>query len=168
MLPMFQRELVEKKGWLTDTEMTDLFSIGQCLPGIIAANTAVFVGHKHKGALGGIAAALGVAVPSVIIIMIIAAFLTGYAHIPAVQSAFVGLRICVSVLIINAAIKLLKHALVDLPAIIIFLAVFALSMFTGLHVAILVAAAGICGIVLSSLRKDTSSDKNNPGEDNQK
>ena len=163
MLPMFQRELVEKKNWLSESELTDVFSISQCLPGIIAANTAIFVGHKHKGALGGIAAALGVAFPSVVVIMLIAAFLSNFADIPAVQKAFVGLRVCVSVLIINAVIKLRKNALVDLPSIIIFLTVFILSVLTGLHIALLVAGAGVCGVVISSLRKRTSDNIDPPG-----
>ena len=163
MLPMFQRELIEKRHLLTESELTDLFSISQCLPGIIAVNTAAFVGYKHKGVPGGIIAAIGVILPSIVVIMLIAAFLTNFADIPAVQKAFTGLRVCVSVLIINAAIKLRKHAIVDLPTIIIFLAVFILSVFTGLHVALLVAAAGICGIVISSLRKKASTGGNPPG-----
>jgi len=164
MLPMFQRELVEKNNWLTEEEMTDLFSIGQCLPGIIAVNTAVFVGHKHKGALGGAIAALGVVVPSIVVIMLIAAFLANFADIPAVQRAFIGLRVCVSVLIINAVVKLRKHAIVDLPSILIFITVFLLSMFTSLHVAILVVASGFCGIVISSLRKGASDEDGPPDE----
>ena len=153
MLPMFQRELVEKRKWLTEAEMTDLFSISQCLPGIIAANTAVFVGHKQKGILGGVMAAVGVALPSVAIILIIAAFLTNFADYPIVQSAFVGLRVCVSVLIINAVIKLRKNAVIDVPTFIIFLIVFLLASFTSLHIAILIALAGASGIVISTLRK---------------
>jgi chromate transporter len=152
MLPMFQRELVEKKQWLTESEMTDLFSVSQCLPGIIAVNTAVFVGYKQKSVPGGIAAALGVAFPSVVVIMLIAAFLSNFADIPIVQSAFTGLRVCVSVLIINTVFKLRKHAIIDLPALAVFLAVFLVSVFTSLHVAILIAGAGICGLVISTLR----------------
>jgi chromate transporter len=165
MLPMFQRELVEKKRWLTEGEMTDLFSISQCLPGIIAANTAIFVGHKHKGTLGGIAAALGVAMPSVVVIMVIAAFLSDLTHIPAVQNAFVGLRVCVSVLIINAVFRLRKHSLIDLSSILVFLVVFALSIFTSLHVAILVAAAGLFGIATASIRKKMPPDDTPPQDD---
>ena len=153
MLPMFQRELVEKNGWVTEEEITDFFSICQCLPGIIAANTAVFVGYKHKGVLGGIVAALGVATPSIVVILIIAAFLTYFADIPTVQRAFVGIRVCVSVLIVNAVIKLRKHSIVDLPSVLIFLVVFLLSVLTNLHIALLVAAAGVSGIVISSIRK---------------
>ena len=156
MLPMFQRVLVEKNEWLTEEEMTDLFSIGQCLPGIIAANTAIFVGYKHKGVLGGIVAALGVALPSVVVIMVIAAFLNNFADIPVIQKAFTGLRVCVSVLIINAVIRLRKHAIVDLPAALIFSAVFVLSVFMLLPVAVIVALAGACGIGISLLRNRTT------------
>jgi len=158
MLPMLQKELVEKRKWITESEVTDLFSIAQCLPGIIAVNTAVFVGHKQKGALGGVMAAIGVALPSVLIVLVIAAFLTRFADNPMVQSAFVGLRVCVSVLIINAVIKLRKNAIVDVPTVIIFLVVFLLASFTSLHIAILIALAGLCGVVVSTLKKKPPAD----------
>ena len=152
MLPMFKRELVEKRGWLTEDEVTDLFSVSQCLPGIIAANTAVFVGHRQKGTLGGIAAVLGVAFPSVAVIMLIAAFLSNFADIPVVQKAFAGLRVCVSVLILNAVFKMRKHSVIDFPSAFIFAAVFVVSVLTSLHVAIIVAAAGICGFTISAFK----------------
>jgi len=153
MLPMFQRELVEKNKWLTNEEVTDFFSISQCLPGIIAANTAIFAGYKHKGILGGIVAALGVALPSVIVILIIAAFISNFSDIPVVQKAFAGLRVCVSVLIINAVFKLRKNSIVDIPAAVIFLIVFLLAVYMIFPVAILIVAAGICGILISTFRK---------------
>ena len=153
MLPMFQRELVEKRQWLTDMEMTDFFSVAQCLPGIIAGNTAVFVGHRQKGIPGGIAAALGVAFPSLVIMLVIAALLSNFVDIPAVQSAFAGVRVCVSVLILNTVVKLWKQAIVDKVAIVIFLAVFFIAVFTNLPVAILIVASGLTGIAISTLRK---------------
>ena len=153
MLPMFQRELVEKNKWMTEDELTDIFSISQCLPGIIAANTAVFVGYKHKGILGGIVSALGVALPSIIIILIIATFLTNIVDIPIVQKAFIGLRVCVSILIINAVLRLRKNSIIDLPSVLIFLAVFLLAIFKVLPVAALVAIAGVFGIAISLVRK---------------
>jgi len=153
MLPMFQRELIDKNKWLTLEELTDIFSISQCLPGIIAANTAIFVGYKQKGILGGIVSALGVALPSIIVILVIASFLTNFVDIPIVQKAFTGLRVCVSVLIINAVLKLRKNSIVDLTAAAIFLAVFLLAVFKLLPVAVLVAAAGVFGIAISVLRK---------------
>jgi len=163
MLPMFQRELVEKNKWLTIEEMTDLFSISQCLPGIIAANTAIFVGYKHKGIPGGIVAAFGVVLPSLIVIMIIAAFISNFADYPVAQKAFFGLRVCVSVFIINAVFKLRKYALLDLPAVLIFIAVFLLSLFTPLPVAALVASAGVCGIIISLIRNRHTSGDAPPG-----
>ena len=153
MLPMFQRELVDKNKWLTYEELTDIFSVSQCLPGIIAANTAVFVGYKQKGVLGGIVSALGVALPSIIVILIIASFLTNFVDIPIVQKAFTGLRVCVSVLIINAVLKLRKNSIVDIPAALIFIAVFLLAVYKVLPVALLVAIAGVFGIAISMLRK---------------
>ena len=165
MLPMFQRVLAEKNEWLTDEEITDLFSISQCLPGIIAVNTAVFVGYKQKRVPGSIVAALGVVLPSVVIIMLIAAFLTNFADIPAVQSAFTGLRVCVSVLIINAVLRLRKHSIVDLPAALIFSAVFIVSAYMLLPVAAIVAIAGACGIAVSLLKKKYSAANDNDSKE---
>jgi chromate transporter len=156
MLPLFRRELVEKKKWLSEEEMTDLFSISQCLPGIIAVNTAVFVGHKQKKTFGSIAAAIGVILPSVIIILIIAAFLTNFIDIPMVQRAFAGLRVCVSVMIINAVFKLKKHSVIDIPSVLIFSFVFVFSIYVLLPVAALVALAGVFGISITLLRKKYS------------
>jgi len=153
MLPMFKRELVEKNGWLSDNEMTDIFSVGQCLPGVIAINTSVFVGYRQKGVPGSIVAALGVSFPSVVIILIIAAFISNFADIPVVQSAFAGIRVCVSVLILNTVIKLWKQAIADKLAIVIFSVVFLISVFTNVQVAILVVAAGAAGIAISALRR---------------
>ena len=164
MLPMFQRVLVEKNEWLTEEEMTDLFSISQCLPGIIAANTAVFVGYKHRGVLGGIVAAFGVALPSVVVILVIAAFLSNFADIPVVQKAFAGLRVCVSVLIINAVLRLRKHSIVDLPAALIFSVVFILSVYMLLPIAAIVAIAGACGIAISLLRNRATPKSGNSSE----
>ena len=95
MLPILQREVVEKKGWATDEELTDYYAIGQCTPGIIAVNTTTFIGHKFKGKLGGVFATLGVIFPSVIIITLIAAFLANFADYPMVQHALGGINACV-------------------------------------------------------------------------
>ena len=86
MLPILQRELVEARHWVTEEELTDYFAIGQCTPGIIAVNTATFVGHKRKGIPGGIVATLGVVFPSLIIIIILAGLITTFADLPIVQN----------------------------------------------------------------------------------
>ena len=82
MLPILQKEVVQKKKWASDEEIMDYFAIGQCTPGIIAVNTATFIGYKVKGVVGAIVSTLGVVCPSVIIITLIAACLTNFQDIP--------------------------------------------------------------------------------------
>lgn len=151
MLPALQREVVEKRGWATEEEVMDWYAIGQCTPGVIAVNTATFVGQKQKGVLGGIAATLGVVFPSLVIITIIAAFIRNFAELPAVQNAFAGIRACVCVLILNAVVKLWKKSVVDWKAFLIFAVVFLGSVFLDLSPVLYVLAAALAGIVIKSL-----------------
>ena len=145
MLPILQREVVENKGWATDEELTDYFAIGQCTPGVIAVNTATFIGSKEKGSLGAAIATLGVICPSIIIILIIAAILTNFASLPAVGYAFNGIRVAVAVLILNAVIKLIKSNLKQPVSILICVLAFAASLFS-LSPVIIVLSAGAVGI----------------------
>src|SRR5574344_1761003 len=108
MLPILQREVVETKGWATEEELADYFAIGQCTPGVIAVNTATFIGQKYKGIWGGIMATLGVVFPSLVIITVLAGIITSFSHLAWVQHAFAGIRVCVCVLIFNAVLKLWK------------------------------------------------------------
>ena len=153
MLPILQRDIVEKNNWATEDELMDYFAIGQCTPGIIAVNTATFVGYKHRGILGGIVATLGVIAPSILIISIIAAFISNFSELLIVQYAFNGIRICVCVLIFNAVIKLSKSALIDKWALAIFLIVFALSFFFDVSAALLIVISGILGYSIKRMRK---------------
>ena len=148
MLPILQREVVENKGWATDEELTDYFAIGQCTPGVIAVNTATFIGRRQKGVLGGVAATLGVVFPSLIIISILAGLIANFAHLTWVQHAFAGIRVCVCVLIFNAVVKLWKSAVKDAWGLVIFLAVLGVSLFTGVSPVICVLAAAVFGIAV--------------------
>lgn len=127
MLPILQREIVEKRGWATEEELTDYFAIGQCTPGVIAVNTATFIGHKKRGIIGGIATTLGVVFPSLVIISLIAAFLTNFADIPFVQNALAGVNACVVALIASSVLKLGKSTLKNSPSLCIFVAVVTLA-----------------------------------------
>ena len=151
MLPMLQREIVESKAWCTEEELTDYYAIGQCTPGIIAVNTATFVGQKRAGIVGGIAATLGMVFPSLVIIVAIAALLSNFAEIPAVQNAFAGIRVCVCVLIINAVVKLWKKTVIDPRTLVIFLVVFAGAVFTALSPVVFVLLAAAAGLLLKGL-----------------
>ena len=156
MLPILQREVVDKRQWATQEELMDYFAIGQCTPGIIAVNTATFIGYKRKGVVGGIFATLGVVAPSIVIITIIAAFIQGFQHIEAVQWAFEGVRAAVVALILSAVIKLGKKSLVDVATVAIFLVVAVLSVVTDLSPAIFVVAAGVCGLLLKGGKRDAA------------
>ena len=152
MLPILQRDIVEKHGWVNDEEVMDYYAMAQCLPGIIMVNTSVFIGRHRKGTAGGIVAGLASALPSLVIITVIAMFLTAFAEYPIVQNAFAGIRACVVVLIVNAVVKLWKSAMVDWKSIvIIFLPVFVLSAFVEASPILLVVAAAAAGILITVL-----------------
>ena len=155
MLPILQREVVEKKNWATEEELTDYF-------------TATFIGQKYAGNLGGTIATLGVVFPSLIIITSIAAVLTNFAEIPVVQHALAGINAAVVALIAVSVIKLGKSTLKNAPAVCIFLAVLVLSelgRFLGLPAdtpagqvldvlaspVTLVVLAGVTGVLLAQL-----------------
>ena len=153
MLPILQREVVEKRKWVTNEEIMDYYAIGQCTPGIIAVNTATFIGQKCAGNIGGIVATLGVVFPSLIIITLIAAFLQNFADLAIVKNAFAGIRICVSVLIINAVIKLWKSSVIDIATTIIFFVIFIAAIFTDLSPIVFVLFDGIAGVILKWRKK---------------
>ncbi len=148
MLPMFQKELVEKRKWETEETLMDYYAIAQCTPGVIAVNTATLVGYKAKGTIGGIVATLGVVFPSFVIITIIAAVLTNFAELPVVQNAFIGIRACVCALILDAIIKLGKKAIKDIPTVVIAVVVFAITCFFNISPIVLVVIAAIAGLLL--------------------
>ncbi|WP_343346874.1 chromate transporter [Terrisporobacter petrolearius] len=151
MLPILQREIVEKNDWATDEELMDYYAIGQCTPGVIAVNTATFIGQKKKGIVGGIVATLGVVMPSLIIIIAIAAFISNFSDLAIVKNAFAGVRVCVCVLIFNAVVKLLKTSVVDKSTLIIFAGVFLGSVFTDLSPILFVVITAIAGIIVKNM-----------------
>ena len=168
MLPILQREVVEKKGWATDEELTDYFAIGQCTPGVIAVNTATFIGQKLKGVAAGITATLGVVFPSLVIITVLAAFIQNFAHLPAVIHAFAGVRACICALILSSVIKLGKTSLKDLSAVVIYAVILALAVAGNfitfpatvwgsalnflLSPVVLVVIAGVAGLCVKSVK----------------
>ncbi len=153
MLPILRREVVENHGWCTDEELADYYAIGQCTPGIIAVNTATFIGYKLAGIPGGVFATYSLTLPSFIIILIIAAVLQNFAELPVVQNAFAGIRVAVVALIVNAVIKLLKSAVVDKTTLVIFLLVAILATVFSVSPVIFVLAAGLAGVLLKTWKE---------------
>lgn len=155
MLPMLRKEVVERYGWATDEEMLDYFAIGQSTPGIIAINTATFIGYRKAGVLGAIASTLGMVLPSWIIIIAIAAFFEVFNENVYVVAAFQGIRVVVVVLILNAVIRMGKKSIKNVLHVILFLTAFAVTMFAPISPIYVVVAAGIIGIVASLLKGGT-------------
>jgi chromate transporter len=151
MLPILQREVVEKKKWASDAELADYFAIGQCTPGIIAVNTATFIGQKTAGIFGGILATLGVVFPSIVIISVLAKVITAFSHLAVVQNAFAGIRVCVCVLIFNSVVKLWKSSVKDKKTMAIYFLVFALAFFTAISPVFFVIFAAVAGIIIKNL-----------------
>ena len=149
MIPILEREIVDKRKWATSEELMDYYAVGQCTPGVIAVNTATFIGRKVAGVPGGIIATAGVVFPSVLIITVIAGILSNFAELPAVKSAFAGIRVCVCVLIFNAVVKLWKAAVPDKGALVLAVLVFVLSVFLKLSPVVFVIFCAVAGILFT-------------------
>ena len=152
MLPILQREVVENRHWATEDELMDYYAIGQCTPGIIAVNTATFIGYKRKGIIGGIVAT-GMITPSLIIITIIAAFIQQFAHLAVVQHAFAGIRIAVCALVLQSVWKMAKKGVVDVPTSVILLVTFVAVAFFGVSPVVMVVIAAAAGIIIGMIRR---------------
>ena len=153
MLPMLEKEVVERQHWTTQEQLLDYFAIGQCTPGIIAVNTATFIGYNRRGVLGAIVATLGVVFPSFVIISLISAVLSNFAHIAMVQHAFSGIRVAVCGLILQAVIKLLKSSVKNAMGWILLAITFLAVVLFDLSPVIVVLAAALPGILAGSGRK---------------
>ena len=149
MVAVIEKELGQKKHWIRSEELLDYIAISQITPGVIAVNVSTFVGRKRKGIPGAILATLGVITPSIIIIMIIAAFLVNFADNEYVQHAFAGIRICVCVLIINATVGFIRKTVIDLLTLAVFLSVFILAAFTRIETVYFVLGVIALSIILT-------------------
>ena len=154
MLPLLERELVDKRHWTTMDDLRDYFSIGQCTPGIIALNVSTFIGEKKAGVVGALCATVGFLTGPITIILTIAAFLSNFADLEFVQHAFAGIRVCVCVLILQAVLRLWKKSVVDKFTLVLYLVIFSLNAFKSylpvkIPAAVLVICAGVIGVVIS-------------------
>jgi chromate transporter len=148
MLPMLEYELVTKRKWIESNELLDYYAIGQCTPGIIAVNTATFVGYKKRGIMGGIFSTLGMVSPSILIITIVALFLKGFMDNVWFQHALMGIRGVVCALMINTVINLGKKSLKDTIGWIVCIAVFVLAFLTNIPTVVLVLSAAVLGLII--------------------
>lgn len=152
MLPMIQKEIVEKNKWATEEEVMDYYAIGQCTPGIIAVNTATFIGFKRKGISGSIAATAGMVFPSLVIITVIAMYFRQFQDYAIVKHAFGGIRVAVAALVANTVLKMLKKSVKDSLGLLIFGASFLAVAFLDVSPIIAVVISATLGIVTKEVR----------------
>ena len=143
MLPMIQKEVIDKHHWATEEEIMNYYAIGQCTPGIIAVNTATFVGYYLKGVVGGVIATLGVISPSVIIITVIAALISNFMEIEMVKHALLGINVAVCALMIKSISGLWKKSIKNIGSFTVFAIALLLSVLTDISTVYLVILSGI-------------------------
>jgi chromate transporter len=154
MLPIIERELVQKKKWTNTEDVMQYFTIAQVTPGIIAVNVSTFVGYKRGGVLGGIMATLGFILPSVTMIVIVAFALKNFSSLPVVQHCFNGIRLSVGALILDAVFKIVKTLpkkksgiIKNIITLLIFVLSFIISVVFNTNPIVIVLCAGLCGFV---------------------
>ena len=152
MIPLIQREVVQVRKWMSPKEFIDMLALAQSAPGVIAINTAIFIGYKLKGVRGSIVTALGCALPSFVIILLIAMVFTNFKDNPVVERIFKGIRPAVVALIAAPLYNMAKSAGVTWKT--IFIPLIAALLIWGLNISpvwvIVAAIAG--GIVFGILR----------------
>jgi chromate transporter len=154
MLPILDRELIKKRGWVTMDELLDYYTIAQITPGIIAVNVATFVGYKRKGLAGGIIATIGFVLPGVSLMILLSLFITRFAEYRLVQHAFAGIRIAVCALILDTILKLSKGFFKNFKSIAVFAIAFALSAVFSVSPAYIILGAGLAGFLLFSPKRE--------------
>lgn len=153
MVPVVDRELVKKRGWISMDEVLDFFTVAQITPGIIIVNVATFVGCKRKGILGGIVATLGLVLPGICLMLLVSIFFRRFAEYQIVRNALVGIRLAVCALMLDTVLKLLKGFFKDYKAVIISIVAFVLSAVFTVFPVFIVIGAGLAGFLLYSPKR---------------
>lgn len=148
MLPLIEREVIDKKGWTDKEEILSIYALAQSVPGVIAVNTSIVLGNGLAGIKGAVVAASGVIAPSLIIIITIAAFFDSIMSSVYVLRAFSGIRAAVVGLVAAAAVRIALASLKNKPAYVIAIAAFALSAFTDIHAIFIILGGALAGFLV--------------------
>lgn len=148
MIPLIEKEIVEKKKWIEREEITDIFALAQSIPGAIAINSATFIGFKKFGKKGALAATLGVILPSFMIIAIIAAFFSKFGDNPIVKAIFAGVRPAVVALVGLAAYKIAKNSIRDKIGVLIAIIVVIAVVVFDIHSIYSIIAGAVFGLLV--------------------
>ena len=160
IVPVLERELINKRGWVTMEEVLDFYTIAQITPGIIIVNITTFIGYRRKGVPGGIVATLSLALPSVSLMLLISVFLDRFAEYAAVRHALAGIRIAVCAIILDTTIRLFRGYMKDYRSVVICVIAFVLSAVFSLSPVYIILGAALAGLLLYSPRqKKTGEEK---------
>ena len=152
MIPLIEREVVQRFRWLEGTEFVDLLAIAQSAPGVFAVNMSVFIGNKLRGTRGALAAALGCVLPSVIIILAIALFFSRFRHVEVVNNVFMGIRPVVVALIAVPVFNVAKSARIGWATAWIPVLSALLIVALGVSPIYIIIVAGIAGFVWGRIK----------------
>ena len=153
MIPLIQKEAVEKRGWVTDDDILDIIAIAESTPGPIAINSATFVGYRACGVLGSVCATLGVVLPSVVIILLISFVLRQFQELKVVQYAFYGIRAGVLALLIKSLWTMYKKSPKGWAAYVVMAGSFVLMAIFDINVLFVIIGCAVFGLVTSSMLK---------------
>ncbi|MCX7773886.1 MAG: chromate transporter [Clostridia bacterium] len=156
MLPVIEREIVDKKGYINKEEIVDAFAISQTLPGVIAINSAIYVGYRIAGVIGAIVTALGVILPSFITILAIAMLFTTVSGNVWINKALTGGKAGIAGVIGVSVFRLGKRVIKDWFSVVLAVVAFTLAVFFNVNIVIIIVAgafAGYCYYVLWRMRK---------------
>ena len=160
MISILEEELVTSKKWITNADMLDMLVIAESTPGVIAVNTATSVGFKLRGVLGAIVATLGAVLPSFLIITALSFFIKEFSDNVWYQAAFTGIQACVTILVINAFVKLSRQVERSWFSAVLLLAAFAVAIFTNFDVIYIILIGGALGIAYTFICDAISRKKN--------
>lgn len=152
MMPMMERELINKKGWITEEDLLDYYAIGQSTPGIVAVNVSTFVGFRQFGIIGGIVATLGMVTPSLVIITILAGLIQSISDYPYVQKALNGINVAVAALLTNVIYKFAKKTIKNLFNALCMLVAFSLIFFFKVPSFWIIIASLTIGVIISIVK----------------
>lgn len=146
IVPLLRNELLEKNGWVTEEEIIDYYALGQCVPGIIAINTTLFIGYKLRGKYGALIAFLGLILPPFLAIILLASTLMAFTQNPVVKDVFWGINIAIIILLYLTVKEVWNKSVIDKFTLFVFLLILALSVF-GISPSISIVLAAALGIL---------------------
>ena len=159
VVPLLERELVKKRGWISMDEVLDFYTIAQITPGVIIVNIATFIGHKRKGFFGGLIATIGLVLPGISLMLLISVFVNQFAEYALVQHALAGIRLAVCAIILDTTIRIAKGFYKNYRSVIICIAAFVLSAVFSVSPVFVVLGAGLAGFLFSLRRTDAGGKK---------